>query len=229
MSAIYHILQLWRTAIQNLTEQRPFSAVVSYSAVENIHCLSSFVFARSPPPDAVSHITAVSLLTVCCQSKFHPHLGSQNDLSLTVALRSTLFGRMYATLPAKYNLKQRWHSRYRGEAKGSAIRVSNSGRGKKLFFPKRPYRLWLPTSLLFCGYFVSFLGIKPPGCEVTTNLYLAPRGGQSGFVPLFLPCMPWNSDSLNLFVLHNFDSPKSVLCNFEPFFALDAIELCFNL
>ena len=51
--------------------------------------------------------------------------------------------------------------------------------------PRRPYRLRSPLSLLYNGYQGSFPGVKRPSRKMTICLYLAPRLGMSGDIPLF--------------------------------------------
>ena len=47
---------------------------------------------------------------------------------------------------------------------GWTVRVSNAGDGE--IFRTRPYLPWGPPSLLYNGYWVSFLGVKRPGSDV---------------------------------------------------------------
>jgi hypothetical protein len=53
---------------------------------------------------------------------------------------------------------------------GWAVRGSNSGNGKRVYFLQiRPGRLWGPPSLLFNGYRVPLLGIKRLGREAQVS------------------------------------------------------------
>jgi hypothetical protein len=61
-------------------------------------------------------------------------------------------------------------SRHSNWATDWTVRGSNCGRSKRFYpSPKRPDRLWSPSSLIFNGYRGSYPGVKRPGREVKSS------------------------------------------------------------